>query len=641
MDSRTEVEGSMFETSHVLGALLASSPLLTQAWTSCLRANAGSASFVVDRSDDAVFVAFSGAQAAASPCAASSGLGGGFFEPVPLYSGAHELFAPLGRGEEDDGGKPQPVLLQAGALRSFMSLYRTSEFQLLISETQNKSVVLTGHSVGGCVASLLGLYFLCSSSVQPNAPTPASLLCITFGSPLIGNETLSRAILRERWGGMFCNVVAQHDIMPRLLFCPLNSMPNQFTTIIHNLMQSWCVSMRSPQCSRSKLHLPDDQKAELCQYISMHIREASAAEQKHHMGPYRPFGNYAFCSTEGAVCISDPVTVLKMLHLAFITGDASSSIEEQHVSYGDLISMISENRQFKKRLDFEEYETKSNYSMGVSLALEASGIGVQEMGAMEAREWLELSMCQRPKLNSASLAIKLAKVTPCRAQIEWYKALCDDDMGYYDCFKLRKTPKRDGKVNMNRIRLGVFWDKLLSMLQDNKLPHDFLKRDKWVNAAQFYKLLVEPLDIAEYYRCQLHKTRGHYLSHGRERRYEVFDKWWNEDKESSKKAADRKRSKFAGLTQDSCFWAKVEEARECLKNACGEKNPTKLVELWHYINGFESYVNGLIERKEVSIDVLAPRSSYSLWVNELKEMKLKQAHNLPSSSVLVGVTGGM
>ncbi|KAG6527321.1 lipase-like PAD4 [Zingiber officinale] len=636
MDSRTEVEGSMFETSHVLGALLASSPLLAQAWTRCLRANAGSASFVIDRSGDAVFVAFSGAQAAASP----SGLGGGFFEPVPLCSGTHELFAPLGRGEEDDGGKPQPVLLQADALRLFMSLYHTSEFQLLISETQNKSVVLTGHSVGGCVATLLGLYFLCSSFVQPNAPMPASLLCITFGSPLIGNETLSRVILRERWGGRFCNVVTQHDIMPRLLFCPLNSMPNQFTTLIHNLMQSRYTSMHNPQCSKSKSHLPDDQKVELYQYISAHISEAAVAEQKQHMGPYRPFGNYAFCSTEGVVCMSDPLTVLKMLHLTFITSDASRSIEEQHVSYGDLISKISENLQFKKRLDFGEYETKSNYSMGVSLALEASGIGVQDTGAMEAREWLELSMCQCPKQNSASLAIKLAKVTPRRAQIEWYKALCDDDMGYYDCFKLRKA-KRDGKVNLNRIKLGQFWNELLSMLQDNKLPHDFLKRDKWVNAAQFYKLLVEPLDIAEYYRCQLHKTRGHYLSHGRERRYVVFDKWWNEDKESSKKAADRKRSKFAGLTQDSCFWAKVEEARECLKNACGEKNPTKLVELWQNINGFESYVNGLIERKEVSIDVLAPRSSYSLWVNELKEMKLKQARSLPSSSVLVGVTGGM
>ncbi|KAG6532278.1 hypothetical protein ZIOFF_006118 [Zingiber officinale] len=112
--------------SHVLGALLASSPLLAQAWTRCLRANAGSANFVIDRSDDAVFITFSGTQAVTS----SSGLGRGFFEPVSLYRNTYDIFALLGRGEEDDGGKPQPMLLQASALRLFMSLYHTSEFQI-------------------------------------------------------------------------------------------------------------------------------------------------------------------------------------------------------------------------------------------------------------------------------------------------------------------------------------------------------------------------------------------------------------------------------------------------------------------------------------------------------------------------------
>ncbi|KAG6477157.1 lipase-like PAD4 [Zingiber officinale] len=643
MASRMELERSMFETSHVLGALLASSPLLTQAWSGCLRANAGSTSFVLDRCGDTVFVAFSGAQITASSPAATSGLCGGFFDPVPLPSDSRELFAPLEAGEGNDGGKPQPVLLQAGALHLFMNFYHSSEFQLLISETKNQLVVLTGHSMGGCLASLLALYFLCSSYARPNALVPSSLLCITFGSPLIGNATLSQAILRERWGGKFCHVVAQHDIMPRLLFSPFNSMPPQLTTLIYNLMQSWHVSMRYPQFSRPKSHLSDDEKSMLHHYISMHIGEVAtaAAGQKRQTSPYRPFGNYALCSAEGLVCMDDPLTVVKMLHLTFMTGNGISNFEEQHLDYGDLVSKISENLQFKKQPRHEECESKSRYSVGISLALEASGINVQDMGNMEAQECHELSMCQRPKLHSASLAIKLAKVTPCRAQIEWYKALCDDDMGYYDCFKLERASKREAKVNMNRIRLGQFWDELLSMLQHNELPHNFLKRDKWVNAAQFYKLLVEPLDIAEYYRCKLHKTKGHYLSHGRERRYEVFEKWWNENKDkNSLDKAERKRSKYAGLTQDSCFWAKVEEVRECLKNAMNEKSPTKLVKLWENINGFESYANRLIEQKEVSIDVLAPRSSYSLWLNELKELKLKQGCCILSSSVLVGITGG-
>ncbi|KAG6504413.1 hypothetical protein ZIOFF_036746 [Zingiber officinale] len=103
------VKGKWFETGHVLGVLLASSPLLEQAWTRCLCANVGSSSFIIDKSDDAVFIAFSRAQVAASP----SDLGRGFFEPVSLYSSTHKLLALLGRGKEDSGEKPQPVLLQA------------------------------------------------------------------------------------------------------------------------------------------------------------------------------------------------------------------------------------------------------------------------------------------------------------------------------------------------------------------------------------------------------------------------------------------------------------------------------------------------------------------------------------------------
>ncbi|CAB4278384.1 unnamed protein product [Prunus armeniaca] len=115
------------------------------------------------------------------------------------------------------------------------------------------------------------------------------------------------------------------------------------------------------------------------------------------------------------------------------------------------------------------------------------------------------------------------------------------------------------------------------MLDKNELPNDFHRRAKWVNASQFYILRVEPLEIAEYYWSNMHHVKGHYLTHGRERWFEIFDRWWREKRVNEEE--NSKRIKFAGLTLDSCFWAKVEEARECVANVRSNSSYEKLEEL--------------------------------------------------------------
>ena len=109
------------------------------------------------------------------------------------------------------------------------------------------------------------------------------------------------------------------------------------------------------------------------------------------------------------------------------------------------------------------------------------------------------------------------------------------------------------------------------------------------------------------------------MNHGRERRYEIFDRWWRERKVGQEE--NDKRSKFASLTQDSCFWARVEEAREWLENVRSESDTRKLSQLWEKIDKFEQYARRMVERKEVSGDVVAKNSSYSVWVEEWRELK--------------------
>lgn len=224
-------------------------------------------------------------------------------------------------------------------------------------------------------------------------------------------------------------------------------------------------------------------------------------------------------------------------------------------------------------------------------------------------------------LNSANLAIGLSKINPFRAQIEWFKASCDnsaEQMGYYDSFKQRGASKRGFKVNMNRIKLAQFWDSLIDKLEANELPYDFHKRAKWVNASQFYKLVVEPLDIAEYYRTGMHLVKGHYMQHGRERRYKIFDKWWKTENDTDNPTA---RSRFASSTQDSCFWARVEEARDSLIKVRAEGDARKFLKMLEDVTKFDQYAKRLIENKEISQDVLAKNSSYTKFIEEWKDLQ--------------------
>ncbi|CAO2140704.1 unnamed protein product [Urochloa humidicola] len=634
-DAAGEEEASMFETSHVLGALLASSPLLARAWDRCAAATAAASGLVHGEDGGTVYVGFSGVQAALSAAgAAVAGGGADAFAPVGLGGDdTRRRFAPLVAAEADAaaaGG--EQVAVQALALQCFLKLSGSPDFKMLLDQIRGKAVVFTGHSLGGAIAALAALHYLCiSSSTSTWGPAPP-VLCVTFGSPLLGNEALSKAILRERWGGNFCHVVSQHDVVPRLLFCPLDAVPAH--VIVGMQLQQWPAAR-----PRHAAAAVTDRDA-LRQLVQAHTG-AVAMEQKladpaapPSGGPYRPFGTYVICSPDGAVCVDNPTAAVQMLYATFASPPGSESPEAAHSCYGDLVVKMPQHLLLKRRLrvddDAPAAVAASNYDAGVSLALEASGIHAMATEALTARQWLRTSRRagHRPSLNCAALATKLGRITPCRAQIEWYKALFDDDMGYYDAFKLQRSPKKFGKANMYRIKLGQFWDRVLAMLDAGQLPHDFHRRAKWVNAARFYQLLVEPLDIADYHRRNQHRTRGRYMTHGRERRYELFDRWWQENGcvggvgMSVSAASRRRRSKNAGLTQDPCFWAKVEEAREQAESCRGEHDAAELAMKLEELQEFESYSSELVANK-VSTDVLAPLSSYTLWLEEWNQLKLR------------------
>ncbi|KAL8189478.1 hypothetical protein R6Q57_029044 [Mikania cordata] len=616
-----------FETSEMLARFLGSTPLLPESWKLCARSNVmAPQGFLVDEVGGVTYVAFSGVQSldGLNPCCgnlvplsvATTGVS-------PVFGGGDGGLFPALQKQSDES----EVMVDAGLLQLFLNIYHSTIFQNQMFEIKRKQkpVVFTGHSIGGAIASLSSIWLL---SYYQSVSSPPSVICFTFGSPLIGNEPLSRAIHRQRWGGNFCNLVSKFDIMPRLLFAPLAPI----NTHLRTLLKSWQLTMNSPFFIRDLgVQLTEHEKSELFHFVLRYV-DATVRSPGVITNSFVPFGNFMFCSSDGGVCIDDTVAIVRMLHLTFASGSPSLCIND-HLEYESYVDKIS--LQFLNRTQDEFYESNT-YETGVTLASQLISTDQEHM-VKPIKDCLRVArrIGPTPNRNSAELAIGLSRIAPLRAQIEWYKAVCDesdDQLGYYDSFKLRGASKRDFKVFMNRMKLGEFWNNVIDMLEKNQLPHDFHKRAKWVYASQSYKLLIEPLDIAEYYRSGEHRRNGHYLKHGRPRRYEILDKWWRERDiygENDNNNNSKNRSKFASVTQDSCFWAKVEEARNWVESVKCESDPRVLAALWVNVENFEQYASRMVERKEVSIDVLAKNSSYMLLMEDLRVLKLQLPYFSP------------
>jgi len=108
-------------------------------------------------------------------------------------------------------------------------------------------LIVTGHGVGGAIASLFTVLLLDKVGSGKKRP-----LCITFGSPLIGDKKLQEAISRSStWSSCFLHVVSLEDSLPK----KLNTQPSS----------------------------------------------------------YMPFGTFLFCSDTSSTCFENPESVLELL----------------------------------------------------------------------------------------------------------------------------------------------------------------------------------------------------------------------------------------------------------------------------------------------------------------------------------------
>ena len=86
-------------------------------------------------------------------------------------------------------------------------------------------------------------------------------------------------------------------------------------------------------------------------------------------------------------------------------------------------------------------------------------------------------------------------------ELQNYKTTCEmhKGKGYYDAFKVQKE-SNDFQANVKRLVLAGVWDEVIEMLKRYELPDEFEGDKEWIKRGTEYRRLVEPLDIANYYR---------------------------------------------------------------------------------------------------------------------------------------------
>ncbi|XP_042491005.1 senescence-associated carboxylesterase 101-like [Macadamia integrifolia] len=551
----------------------------------------------------------------------------------------YEILAFACPSSSSSAGQQQQQQIRANPYLSInitaRALYRSLPDGLFVQlEKSSRPLIVTGNSLGGLVASLVTLEILqrFSSSKTNDLPLPLPL-CITFGSPIVSSNGLRQAIYdRPIWNSQFLHVVSVQDQIP-LLLIPSNS-----------------PSVSDPSTSHSK-------------------------------GYNKPFGTYLMCSTSGCVCLNKPDSVTQLLE-----AKGRSQLDNPSVDYGNILGHLEEFN--TSRLEeygniLEGLKKSINLSNGFSSRVPGlSDLSLLEVGRRMQLEETEVTKFQeyynlhgilmadieKQEREDSEMELNKAKIN--MAKLEWFKkdSWTTVGSGYYDCYK--SIPSESGEVIKWKKSLTEYWKKVVEeATQKPQQKGGVPLQLRYLRAGTNYRRMVEPLDIADFYKIPGQKK---YLKH-RPKHYKLLQKWQEDDDEKAAAAEaaaaknqkklsirnkaegwlklcilglvghtilftpDKKnemkylsmRNKAVTLTEDSCFWAHVEDAMisiQLLKNGKeADCEPEESLD----VKEFESYVMGLIENLKVSPEIFLQESSFMCWWREYYKTPIKDGNSSP------------
>ncbi|XP_048133389.1 senescence-associated carboxylesterase 101-like isoform X2 [Rhodamnia argentea] len=439
--------------------------------------------------------------------------------------------------------------------------------------------IITGRGLNGSVASLFT-----QSLLSMLDPTKFKLLCITFGSPPL-------------WDTTFHCVTFGSPPLWDTAFQPVSRL-------------TW------NSCFLHVLH-KDDLVGRL--FV---------------VPQYKPHGTFLLCSELGDAYCQDPEPVIKRLKYEkpeAVAENQSSRAFDYKAALECLEKKLLER-------DYEAGITGQVTAVGLSERQQDGGISglVKNIVAYErlVREQ------QREEFNPS----QLEKARVLMAKLEWYINKCRNEgqgPGYYDSFK--DEPELYGPEVIDfQSDLNAYWKKVVEDADKKpQLPNAPLRK-RWLFAGTNYRRIVEPLDIAEYYRSR----RRDYLTRERSNHYKKLEVWLEDHQKGTKKEKGRpdgpSKSKVVNVTEDSCFWAHVEEAiLSCSRRGKTRAPPPSVDPEGKKPFNFGEHVMDLIERKKVSSDIFFEKSRYMQWWREYREMLSKKVEEVSHSNHSEGLVNYM
>ncbi|XP_043706169.1 protein EDS1-like [Telopea speciosissima] len=484
---------------------------------------------------------------------------------------------------------------------------------------ERRKVVFTGYSSGGPIAILAAILFLQQNRI------PA--LCVTFGSPLVGNQIFGHAMRRENWAQHFVHFVMRYDIIPRVLLAPLSSIKGEMQTILPCFDRSKLESKaRSQEASsffcdvmRNSLSVASHTA---CSFMGCTNSLLQTVTSFVELSPYRPFGTYVFCTGEGKmITLKNPDAILQLLFYSLQLGKGETVPDVACKSITDHLGYQTE---FKDNLWKEDVVDLDHLCLQLSLS--TGGASSSEMKSIEtaikqlglstramlcliaAKEWEKQKQRNQEKIdeNRDKIEVALRKLQEYKVRGEMHK------IGYYDAFKVQKGAE-DFDTNVKRLELAGMWDEIIDKLKRYELPDEFECREDWVELGTRFRRLMEPLDIANYYRHFKDEDTGPYMKpeEGRQprpKRYRYTQRW-----------LEHAKGKPAGYFLESCFWAAVEDLHIRIHSSNQKENRDVAFEkVKDRVLKLEENVLQWVQDGQLR-DVFFEKSTFVKWWSELPE----------------------